>query len=133
VQYNAQQRLDEYWDFQLRARFGTIYRGKDRQQQGKKVVEEEAQLRERRQHIALLQKELLETSGVVLPPVSESGAAAALHDRFHALARAHGDLHVDSLPGQVPEEDEEGRVLQCCSVVCCSVCSVVCCSVCSVV
>jgi hypothetical protein len=86
-------------------------------------------LRERRQHIALLQKELLETSGVVLPPVSESGAAAALHDRFHALARAHGDLHVDSLPGQVPEEDEEGRVLQCCSVVCCSVCSVVCCSV----
>lgn len=86
---SAQERLDEYWQIQLRSRFG-----KNNHPESKSGF------------IQTLRTELSST-GYLLPPVKDSSSSTGLHDRFHEITRAHGDLHVAGLPGQVHSDDDD--------------------------
>lgn len=91
---SAQERLDEYWNLQLRARFGG----------NKKLFDVASE--ERSRSIKTLRTEL-STTKYLLPPSNTKDTSSSLHDRFHEIARAHGDLHVAGLPGQVLDGDDE--------------------------
>ena len=95
ISKTAQERLDEYWKLQLHARFG-LQHSSDEMKLKKMNVK----------NIATMKEEILHATGYVLPPTSDSSSAN--HDRFHELARAHGDLHLDEfkLPGQVGDDND---------------------------
>jgi hypothetical protein len=108
---NAQERLDEFWDIQLRARFGVAGMGQKMKKNSNGETKDDnidRQDRTRQNNIKMMQKEMVLSHHFILPPAKAStNTQKDLHDRFHELARAHGDLHVNGLPGQVPDRDDD--------------------------
>ena len=107
VNMSEQERLDEYWDLQLKA-FAGLKRGAKNMSDKDKAMRQKERVRMSQR----LRKDLRLTSGsIVLPPLKISSGktlveqGSDLHDRFHELARAHGDLDAPNLPGQVPDDE----------------------------
>ncbi len=110
-----QERLDEYWDLQMRA-FAGFGGKKSTKNMSKSDL---ASYNKERARISQKLRDNLRAGGpgtgkrnIVMPPLvlekRLTTRGSDLHDRFHELARAHGDLDAPLLPGQVPDAAANG-------------------------
>ena len=109
VTKTVQQRLDEYWNYQLRARFGfqmTPANSRSQEEEKAAAMLSMKEKKQRQTNIQSLQQEMKQQHDYILPPFLLDNSSL-LHDRFHELARAHGDLHVEELPGQVISSNDD--------------------------